>query len=56
LGREPEFVMADRRPGDPPSLVADPSAAKAAFHWVPSRSDPVTMIGHVAAFEAARTT
>jgi UDP-glucose-4-epimerase GalE len=54
LGRKPAFVMTDRRPGDPPSLVADPAAAKAAFRWTPSRSDPVTMIRDVAAFETAR--
>lgn len=51
LGRRTPFVMADRRAGDPPSLVADPSAAKAAFGWVPARSDPVTMIRDVATFE-----
>ncbi len=28
-----------RRPGDPPELVADASAARAALDWVPSRSD-----------------
>jgi UDP-glucose-4-epimerase GalE len=55
MGRKPPFTMAGRRPGDPPSLVADPAAAKAAFGWTPKRSDPVTMIRDVAAFEASRT-
>ena len=54
LGRRPPFAMAGRRAGDPPSLVADPAAAKAAFDWTPSRSDPLTLIRTVAAFEAAR--
>ena len=54
IGRKPPFAMAGRRAGDPPSLVADPAAAKAAFGWTPKRSDPVTMIRDVAAFEASR--
>jgi UDP-glucose-4-epimerase GalE len=54
LGQKLSFTMAGRRPGDPPSLVADPAAAKAAFGWVPTRSDPVNLIRTVAAFERAR--
>jgi UDP-glucose-4-epimerase GalE len=54
IGRKPPYTMAGRRAGDPPSLVADPAAAKAAFGWTPKRSDPVTMIRDVAAFETAR--
>lgn len=49
------YEMVGRRPGDPPKLVADPSAAMRAFDWRPTRSDPLTMIRSVAAFEAART-
>jgi UDP-glucose-4-epimerase GalE len=54
LGRPVKFEMAGRRAGDPPKLVADPSAAMTAFHWKPSRSDPAAMIASVAAFEATR--
>jgi UDP-glucose-4-epimerase GalE len=54
LGVRPAFAMAGRRAGDPPRLVADPAAAKAAFRWTPTRSDAVTLIRHVAAFEASR--
>jgi UDP-glucose-4-epimerase GalE len=54
LGKPVEFEMAGRRAGDPPKLVADPSAAMSAFNWKPSRSDPNTMIASVAAFEATR--
>ena len=54
LGRKPPFTLAGRRAGDPPSLVADPAAAKAAFGWTPTRSDPLTLIRTVAAFETAQ--
>jgi len=55
LQKPVKYEMAGRRPGDPPSLVADPSAAVAAFGWSPRRSDPVDMIRTAAAFEAARS-
>ena len=54
LGRRPAFDIVGRRAGDPPSLVADPRAAMAAFDWAPSRSDADTMVASVARFEAAR--
>ena len=54
LGKPVKFEMAGRRAGDPPKLVADPSAAIAALKWRPTRSDPATMIASVAAFEASR--
>jgi UDP-glucose-4-epimerase GalE len=54
LGRPVKYEMAGRRAGDPPKLVADPSAAMAAFKWTPTRSDPNTLIKSVAAFEASR--
>jgi UDP-glucose 4-epimerase len=38
-GRDLTPEIGPRRPGDPPELVADPSAARAALDWVPSRSD-----------------
>ena len=55
LGRPAPFEMAGRRAGDPPRLVADPTAAMAAFKWRPTRSDPVTLISSVAAFESGRS-
>ena len=54
LDRPVQYEMAGRRPGDPPKLVADPSAAMKAFGWRPTRSDPATMIRSVATFEASR--
>jgi UDP-glucose 4-epimerase/UDP-arabinose 4-epimerase len=54
LGRPVAFEKAGRRAGDPPKLVADPSAAMSAFNWTPSRSDPASLIRSVAAFEATR--
>jgi UDP-glucose-4-epimerase GalE len=54
LGRKPPFEMAPRRAGDPPRLVADPTAAKTAFNWTPTRSDSVTLIRTAGAFEAGR--
>jgi UDP-glucose-4-epimerase GalE len=54
LGRPVKFEMVGRRAGDPPKLVANPSAAMAAFKWTPTRSDPNTLIKSVAAFEASR--
>jgi UDP-glucose 4-epimerase/UDP-arabinose 4-epimerase len=54
LGRPVRYEMAGRRAGDPPKLVADPSAAMAAFDWKPSRSDPKLLISSAAAFETAR--
>jgi UDP-glucose 4-epimerase len=37
-------VDAERRPGDPPVLVANPQRAEAALGWRASRSDPTTII------------
>lgn len=37
---------ADRRPGDPPSLVADPSKAKDELNWVAENSDLETILQH----------
>jgi UDP-glucose-4-epimerase GalE len=54
LSRKPPFEIAPRRAGDPPRLVADPSAAMRAFDWTPTRSDPDTLVASVARFEAAR--
>ncbi len=54
LARKPPFEIAPRRAGDPSRLVADPSAAMAAFGWAPSRSDADTLVSTAARFEEAR--
>ena len=54
LGKPVKYEMAGRRAGDPPKLVADPSAAMSALKWAPTRSDPVNLIRTAAAFETAR--
>jgi UDP-glucose 4-epimerase len=38
LGREPRIDVLPRRPGDPASLVADPSALRGALGWTPAHS------------------
>jgi UDP-arabinose 4-epimerase len=37
-GRSPAVKELDRRPGDPPELVADASRARATLGWIPSHS------------------
>jgi UDP-glucose-4-epimerase GalE len=54
LGKTPPHTLEGRRAGDPPSLVADPSAAQKAFGWKATRSDPQTLIRTAAAFERSR--
>lgn len=56
LGKAPPMEVMARRAGDPPRLVADPSAARAAFDWTPTRSDADTLVASVAAFESRRAT
>ncbi|WP_118857350.1 UDP-glucose 4-epimerase GalE [Sphingomonas mesophila] len=43
-GRAVPHDIAPRRPGDPPSLVADPSRAMAALGWKPKLSDLDTIV------------
>lgn len=43
-GRPIARRAADRRPGDPPVLVADPSRAKATLGWTPRHSDLETVV------------
>jgi len=38
-GKEIKTLMQDRRPGDPPRLVADNKKAKAVLGWEPQQSD-----------------
>ncbi len=44
LGRPIPHALAPRRAGDPPRLVADPSAAFRALGWRPARSDLETIV------------
>ena len=44
-------VMEPRRAGDPPSLVADAAAARAALGWTPRYADLHTIVAHVWACE-----
>ena len=43
-GKEVPRIIADRRPGDPPSLVASAEKAKQVLGWVPQHSDMETII------------
>jgi UDP-arabinose 4-epimerase len=44
LGREVPVVIRPRRPGDPPSLVADPTAAREVLSFEPLLSDIDTIV------------
>ena len=48
IGRPVPHAFGPRRPGDPPSLVADPTRAMAALGWRPLRSDLPTIIAEAA--------
>ena len=43
-GKDVPRVMAERRPGDPPILVASAAKAKATLGWVPQHSDMETIL------------
>jgi UDP-glucose 4-epimerase len=45
IGRAVPQVMGERRTGDPPTLVADITRARAALRWAPERSTLDEMIG-----------
>jgi UDP-glucose-4-epimerase GalE len=53
-GRPVPHVYGKRRDGDSPALVADPTAARAAFGWRPARSDLDTIVADAWAWHAAR--
>ncbi|BCW88389.1 UDP-glucose 4-epimerase [Alphaproteobacteria bacterium SO-S41] len=42
-GKPVPVVYGDRRPGDPPSLIADSTAARTILGWTPTRSDIQTI-------------
>jgi UDP-glucose 4-epimerase len=44
-------VIGERRAGDPPVLVADATAARAAFGWTPRFADLDTIVAHAWAWE-----
>jgi UDP-glucose 4-epimerase len=46
-----ERRMATRRPGDPATLVADPSRIRATLPWTPRHADLDTIVGHALAWE-----
>jgi UDP-glucose 4-epimerase len=43
-GRRLNLVERERRPGDPPALIADPSKAERELHWRAARSDIQTIV------------
>jgi UDP-glucose 4-epimerase len=45
-GRDFEVIEAPRRPGDPPTLVGDPSKIKGALGWEPRYADIRTVVEH----------
>ncbi len=44
-------VIASRRPGDPPILVADASRVRQILSWVPRYADLDTIVSHAFAWE-----
>jgi len=52
-GSDFEVVMADRRPGDAPAVVANPARARAELGWAPAHDDLDTIVGHALAWEQA---
>jgi UDP-glucose 4-epimerase len=44
-GREIKINKAQRRPGDPASLVADATKARRVLGWQPQRADIETIVG-----------
>ena len=53
IGRPVPSVSGARRPGDPPSLVADAAVARARLGWHPLRSDLATIVASAAAWRRA---
>lgn len=49
-GREIPLKIADRRPGDPPLLVADATQARTELNWTPQFTDVEEMITHAVAW------
>jgi UDP-glucose 4-epimerase len=47
LSEKIKYKVGPRRPGDPPELVADASAAAQMLEWTPKRSGISTIVGEV---------
>jgi len=54
LGCEPQIAFLPRRPGDPASLVADPSALLAQLDWQPEHSSLDEIVGSAVEWERWR--
>jgi UDP-glucose 4-epimerase len=54
LGRAPEISVLPRRPGDPASLVADPSALRAALGWQAEHSSLEEIVDSAVDWELRR--
>ncbi|HWA63085.1 MAG TPA: UDP-glucose 4-epimerase GalE [Caulobacteraceae bacterium] len=54
LGKTVPYSVGPRRPGDPPSLVADSSRLKRDFGWAPKHSDLETIIRTAAEWQRTR--
>ena len=54
LGRTPEISILPRRPGDPASLVADPSALRAALGWQAEHSSIEEIVDSAVDWELGR--
>jgi UDP-glucose 4-epimerase len=52
-GSDFEVVMAGRRPGDAPAVVANPARARKELGWTPAHDDLDTIVGHALAWEQA---
>ncbi len=50
-GRDIPVVQGERRAGDPPTLVADASRARALLQWTPRYADLDTIVAHAWAWE-----
>ncbi|NDY95303.1 UDP-glucose 4-epimerase GalE [Wenzhouxiangella limi] len=53
-GRDFKVVESERRPGDPPVLVADSALARSTLGWTPEFADLETIIAHAWAWEQAK--
>ncbi|MEJ0013767.1 MAG: UDP-glucose 4-epimerase GalE [Bauldia sp.] len=50
-GRDLKVILGDRRPGDPTSIVADPSLIRATFGWKPAHDNLDEIVANAVAWE-----
>lgn len=50
-GRGVKLIETDRRPGDPPVLVADSALARSTLGWIPEYAELQTIVAHAWAWE-----